>query len=68
MLNDVIYRIKKQTQWLDIEEGELKINKSAVTTGKKLGYFINIGIAKIYLNYAMKHLTKAQQDFDRNIQ
>ena len=68
MLNDVIYRIKKQSQWLDVEAGELKINKNPQTTGKKIGYFINVSIAKVFLDRAMKYLEKAQKDFDGNIQ
>jgi len=68
MLNDVIYRIKKQAQWLDVEAGELKINKNPELTGKRVGYFINVSVAKILLDRAMKYLEKAQKDYDRNIQ
>lgn len=68
MLNDVIHRIKKQAQWLDVEFGELRINKNATKTGKRVKYFTSVYWAKFYLDRATEYLEKAQKDFDSNIQ
>jgi hypothetical protein len=68
MLNDVIVPIIKQKQILEIEFGELKVEKEVIKTGKTARYFIYINLACRALTYAVSLLEKAEKELKRNLQ
>jgi hypothetical protein len=68
MIKDVIRPIDKQIQILEIEIGELKVEKSTAKTGKSRQYYEHIVDAITALELAKYSLNKALQDFQNKIQ
>jgi hypothetical protein len=68
MLSDVITPVKKQIQLLEVEFGELKVEKEVVKTGKNARYFIYVKLACKALGYAVVLLEKAEKEYERSVQ
>ena len=68
MLTDVIVPIIKQKQILEVEFGELQVEKEVIKTGKTARYFIYISLACKALTYAVSSLEKAEKESKRNLQ
>jgi hypothetical protein len=68
MLQDVIKPVEKQIQILNVEFGELEVEKNIAKTGKNAAYFIYVKLACKALNYAVELLGKAEQARQRSIQ
>jgi hypothetical protein len=68
MLNDVIIPINKQKQILEVEFGELLIEKEILKTGRTAKYFIYVKLACKALSYALKFLEKADLESKRGLQ
>lgn len=68
MLTDTVRMVKKIKQWLDIEANEFKVRRMEGRSSERPGYFLNIGMAKTYLEYAQKYLEEAQKEFEKDKQ
>lgn len=68
MLNDVMVPITKQKQILEVEFGELQVEKEVIKTGKTARYFIFIKLACKALGYAVSFLEKADKESKRSLQ
>lgn len=68
MLQDVIKPINKQIQLLNVEFGELEVEKNIEKTGKNAAYFIYIKLACKALDYAVELLERAEKARQRSIQ
>jgi hypothetical protein len=68
MLNDVVVPINKQIQILNVEFGELEVERNVEKTGKNASYFIYVKLACKALTYAVELLEKAEKARKRSIQ
>lgn len=68
MIEDIKKPIEKQIQILNIEFGELEVEKVVEKTGKNAAYFIYIKLACKALSYAVELLEKAEKERKRSIQ
>jgi hypothetical protein len=68
VIKDIKKPIEKQIQLLNIEFGELEIEKTIEKTGKNASYFIYIKLACKALSYAVKLLDKAEKARQRSMQ
>jgi hypothetical protein len=68
MLEEVVRPINKQIQLLEVEFGELKLEKEVAKTGKTAAYFIYIKLACKALTYGVELLHKAEKEMKRSLQ
>lgn len=68
MLEDVVKPINKQIQLLNVEFGELEVEKNIEKTGKNAAYFIYVKLACKALSYGVELLEKAEKARQRSVQ
>ena len=62
-MEDLIRPIQKQIQLLEVEEGELTVEKHESKTGKTTAYFALISLAIAFLKQGVKALEMAEKEF-----
>jgi len=68
MLSEIIRPLQKQVELLDIDFGELKVEKIPEKTGKTARYFILLKLACKNINDGIKLLKEADKELKRSLQ
>ena len=68
MVADLIPPIKKQIQLLEIEFGNLTVEKTVEKTGQNAAYFLYIKLACKALSYGVELMKKAEQQRQKALQ
>lgn len=68
MLTDLLPPIQKQIQILEIEFGNLSVEKSVHKTGQNAAYFLYVKLACKALSYGVELLKKAENERQKALQ